>query len=75
MRLPLAQLRRRRGKLVAALGLFSIQRAPVGGDVHAALRLAYRIPVVVQALDLDQCGVVHIAVLIFAIAADEESVE
>jgi hypothetical protein len=60
---------------VAALGLFSIQRAPVGGDVLAALRLAYRIPVVVQASDLDQCGVVYIAVLIFAVAADEESVE
>jgi hypothetical protein len=52
-----------------------MERTPVGGDVHAALRLAYRIPVVVQALDLDQCGVVHIAVLVFAIAADQESVQ
>jgi hypothetical protein len=31
--------------------------------------------VIVEALDLDQCGVVNIAVLVFALAADQESVE
>jgi hypothetical protein len=31
--------------------------------------------VVVQALGLDQCGVVHIAVLVFAKATDEDSLE
>jgi hypothetical protein len=39
------------------------------------LGLAYGVAKVVHALDLDQRSVVHIAVLVFAIAANQERVE
>ena len=45
---------------------------PLDADV---LGLAYGVAKVVHALDLDQRGVVHIAVLVFAIADNQERVE